>query len=417
MITESDCFYLSTENRQVHVVRVLALAVFLAVTCSIDVQSCLGGDDEREQIVRALRAGLSSEEPEIRRSAAYSLGELREASVIAIPDLIDAFKDDKVSVDAREALVKIGPRCVPPLLRIFSESTHAGQRREIAVAVGDIRPSSEKGAIFLGDLLRDADEKVRLAAAMGLWDYGAKSKAALPALMDALDDSNSEVVEWTLSAIEKLKQDAEPAEQVVTAVLEREPTSRIAGNAADALGAMHASSSEAIAALALAVSKKNISAAKALGEIGAEAVEAVDELSDALASGERHLIIAAAESLGKIRKRPEIAVPALAKVAKEGASDEYSNEPIQALKALVEYGQDSRLAMKEMIELLEDKSASRRFYAARILGSIGPTAKPAVGKLLQMHLGDEDESIRDECERALKRIQSATETSTSERLP
>jgi HEAT repeat protein len=416
-MTKTNCFYVAWLHRQIDVDRCLVLAVFLVVTYLSDAHRCMGGDlrieYEREQIVRALQAGLSSEQPEVRRSAAFSLGELGEASLVAIPDLIDALKDDKVSYSARDALVKIGPRCVRPLLRTFSESTHVGQHREIAVAVGEIRPSSEEGATFLSDLLKDANENVRLAAVMGLWDYGAKMKVALPGLMEALDDSNSEVVEWSLTAIQYLKQDAASAEEVVTAVLTKEPNVRIGQNAADALGAMHASSPDAISALAFAVSKKNISAAKALGEIGAEAADAVDELSVALASGERHLIVAAADALGRIRQRPEIAVPALAKIAKEGNSDEYSNEFVPSLKALVEYGADADLAMPDMVELLEDKSASRRFYAARVLGKIGPSAKPAVGKLLQMHLWDEDESIRDECERALKRIQSATKTSTN----
>ena len=110
--------------------------------------------------VPALRDGLHSDEPVVRREALRALGKLRERASIdpqlVIPALLDSLKDADAPV------------------------------RQVAVTyLGIVRDRPTEEVAGLAGALGDSDPTVRQAAALALSSYGAEAESAVPALQKA----------------------------------------------------------------------------------------------------------------------------------------------------------------------------------------------------------------------------------------
>ncbi len=159
----------------------------------------------------------------------------------------------------------------------------------------------------IGNLVKEANAKKNA-------EVLAKAKAALPALIKAMQDSNSGVRDWAAYAASCLGPDAKPALPILVKLL-KDDVQQVALTAANALGSMKAEGKEAVPALIEAVTGEDPwlrwSAAVALGSIGPVAKEAVPALAKGVYDKEYIVRKGATEALGDLGPAAKEAVPTL----------------------------------------------------------------------------------------------------------
>jgi len=238
--------------------------------------------------------------------------------------------DPNVRAIAEAALVQETRRSLP-LLRRFLNSRNEDLHVRAFEMIQRIGPPAIP---LLVDLLRYQRVSIRRSAADALIDLAPHTQAIQPALRRALRDKDS----------------------------------RVAGDAARALGALGKNASPSVGALVKTLSHDDpyvrVYAAEALASIGPKAATATKELARALSDPIPGVRWAACEALASIGPAAESAVP-------------------------------------QLIEALNDEFLYVRIFAAGALGSIGPRAQSARETLTA---AANDPILRNEAEWALNRI-------------
>jgi HEAT repeat protein len=121
------------------------------------------------------------------------------------------------------------------------------------------------------------------------------------------------------------------------------------------------------------------SAAKSLGEAGAEARAAAPALAEAMRDKDRFVRRFAAEALGKIGADPKTAIPALVLALRDNAREVQQ----AAARALGSLGPNALPALRAALANAELDTAVRA-RAAESLGNIGPAAKSAIPDLISV---------------------------------
>ncbi|MFQ5796483.1 MAG: HEAT repeat domain-containing protein [Candidatus Bipolaricaulia bacterium] len=155
--------------------------------------------------------------------------------------------------------------------------------------------------------------------------------------------------------------------------------------------AAHAAQDQEIGRLIEALQDENFrvrfAAAKALGEMGLDAQDAIPALVEALGDEVVYVRYGVTVALGGIGSA---AVPALA----NALQNEDKLVRFHAAAALVMIGPDARDAIPSLTEALRDESEGVRFTSAFVLGKIGPDAHDAVPGLIEVLRGDVDWRVR-----------------------
>ncbi|MEO2049316.1 MAG: HEAT repeat domain-containing protein [Pirellulales bacterium] len=121
-----------------------------------------------DELLKALLQATHDSDREVKRTAAYELGEIGSAAQDAIPRLFVMIEDDSDRYAARAAVAKIGPRDVSLLIeKMKNESPFV--RRTACDALNDLGPDAMPALAFLEERL--ADEPLRVKASKGQ-DYG-----------------------------------------------------------------------------------------------------------------------------------------------------------------------------------------------------------------------------------------------------
>lgn len=255
-----------------------------------------------------LSAVLVDGDPDVRRGAAYALGEIRPDDRETILQLANLLSDPNraVRVEAAHALGKIGQAAAPAVPHLLKA-------------------------------LKDKDPLVRRMAAQSLGEIGADPPQVIQELMVLRSDADPEVRRAAINAIEKF--DPGDALPFLTRVIEQ-------------LKDQDADSREA--------------AARIVGSIGYDAGPATNELTPLLKDKEFRVRLAAAQALGKIGPRAANSVPALANALGD------SEYPVRAhaAKALGEIGAASKEAVPRLTMLLKDPDRDVRTFAAKALAQI-----------------------------------------------
>jgi HEAT repeat protein len=171
---------------------------------------------------------------------------------------------------AVKSLAAMGLRVVPALIEATGND-HAEVRRGTSQALHKIGPAIIP---FLIKALRNDNASVREAAARGLYGFAPKAQTAIPALTDAIQDSDAFVRQWVATALENMARHFGPTLKVaapgLTALLTDEDF-MVREWAAHALGSIGDAAVPVIAALEKALEDENTSvkeaAASALREI------------------------------------------------------------------------------------------------------------------------------------------------------
>lgn len=144
-------------------------------------------NDETDYLIE----NLSSDDPLIRKDAAFSLGDIGDPK--AVDPLIGALKDDDADVrsEAANALRKIkDPKAVEPLIQTLKDADPY-VRYEAVAALGEINDT--KAVDPLIEALKDEDPAIRDKAVAALGEIG--DERCVDPLILTLEDNDSDVRE------------------------------------------------------------------------------------------------------------------------------------------------------------------------------------------------------------------------------
>ena len=221
--------------------------------------------------------------------------------------------------------------------------------------------------------LKTDDPNVRMKTANELGFMRTNAAKAVPALVDALEDSYEPV---RRNAIYALGAIGEPAVESLAGALgsekeafDMEPILHIC-DAAHGLAATGASETVPALIAALQDERENVraSAAYALGEMGPVAAEAVDGLIALLTDESEEVRRHATSALGMIKVPVSKTVPALVEVLEDRADTDLG---FFAAQALTRIGPDATEAVPALREALMSESAYVRGFSSEALGRIG----------------------------------------------
>ena len=273
----------------------------------------MGRDDLRNEIIEALvrhgsatidllRAQLTAEDIEVRRSAVVALGRIGDSSVT--PSLVNTLNEEALAIDAANALAQIGDeRAVDGLLNLIG-SDDASIRQAATSALNSVMPPSMSKRII--PLLNDPDPNVRESAVKIAGYFGYPEAAG--ALVDLSRDENERV---RCAAIEHLPyvEDERVLGVLFHAIKGETPKARAA--AARALGIMDGP--QVVEQLIEALGDEDVwvryFGARALGRRRSE--ESVEALEKVIEKEKfNHVRIAALDSLGQIGGQRSAAIVA-----------------------------------------------------------------------------------------------------------
>lgn len=165
--------------------------------------------------VPALTGTLEDPDPELRREALFALGAIGPAAATATAEITKRLSDDEEKMEVKHAacfaLGSIGPaaKVALPELRRQLESDDEFQRVASVWAYLKILPDDAemqvKAVPYLVEALANDRQTVRVEAAYMLGELASKARDAVPALKQALEDSNANVREAAATALKKIK--------------------------------------------------------------------------------------------------------------------------------------------------------------------------------------------------------------------
>lgn len=290
-------------------------------------------------------------------------------------------------------------------------------RVQAAEALKQLRPTGKAIAIELGVALNDPDEELKLSAALALWrieknasalkvmskllrstdskireraalelggEFGADAKAAVPDLVKRLFDVRSSVRSTAAEALGRIGPGARDATGPLLAVLDGDEPPFVQSAAIEALGRIEPNEKEAV----VAVLKQKLEhpaplvrahAALALVVV-ADDKAGQNEAVRGLTSRSHYVRITAAEALWKINKDGR-AVALLVRALEESnlSGTESENERYMAARALGRIGADAKVAVPELLKLIDARDEAVASAARTALKAIDPEAAKKAG--------------------------------------
>ncbi|MEG4493943.1 HEAT repeat domain-containing protein, partial [Microcoleus sp. D3_18_C4] len=327
------------------------------------------GEARSDEAIPELLKLVEHSDSDVRRMAAYALGNIGDAQ--AIPGLLKLVEDSDSHVrrSAADALGAIGDeQAIPGLLKLVEDSdSHV--RRSAADALGAI--GDEQAIPGLLKLVEHSDSDVRRRAADALGAIG--DEQAIPGLLKLVEHSDSDVRRRAANVLGKIGD-----EQAIPGLLKlvEHSDSHVRSMAADALSKI--GDKAAIPGLLKLVKDSNSyvrsKAVDPLGKIGDKA--AIAELLKLVKDSDYYVRRSAADTLGKIGDKA--AIPGLLKLVENSDYDVRKS----AADALGEIG--DKAAIPGLLKLIEDSDSFVGCSAADALGKIGDKAAiPGLLKLVE----------------------------------
>jgi HEAT repeat protein/DNA-directed RNA polymerase subunit RPC12/RpoP len=316
------------------------------------------GHDAGVALPELLRAAKDSD-PGLRRNAIRSLGTLgSESRDTVFPVLKDRLSDDDHDVRAAAAEALTGKAFLSkdsmPILLEMLKSQDPEPRALAAHAIGRLGHAAASAVPALAELVSGSDFEVRKAVIEALGDQRSDAKGAVGALTTALGDSDVNIRELACKALAKIGPDAKSAGPAVAHLLETE-----------------------------SLEGKRL-AMRTLGKIGADDSESIDALKTVAKSVDFELQLVAISALGDIGPAAKSAAPDLLMEVMQTRYTEIRQKTVHALAKIIKGPKVVNEMMPTLKRAVAADSIGVRLGAVKVIGEIGPDAKAARTRLLQL---------------------------------
>jgi HEAT repeat protein len=378
------------------------------------------GPDARAA-AQPLEVALGDSDTQVRLRAAQALWALGPPAKAQVPRLLESLKDKdaRVRIFTANALWTIARQKegVPVLCETLKSNDLLLRQLSVKSLYNIAKDAKLAGTATIAnavpaliDALKDSDSDVRGIAAWTLGAIGKEAKAALPMLVDSLKHKDAtfraEVAHALATVGQDLKADAkDPVVAALKAALQdRDNTVRIF--AAQSLWAIERNAATVWPTL-LKVLREDpdrgvrAKAAFGLGVLGAKAKPAVPALNAALKDPNPLLRLASTSALGKIGQAARVSYPTLDQLAKDEKQPEIKRAAAEAMKKI---GQPTKSDVPELIGALEDNDPDYRAAAVVCLWMLFRDARDAVVPLSKVLIDDQDETVRGHAAFALAAI-------------
>lgn len=387
------------------------------------------------QVLDTLVRLLSDPEPEVRDSAAWSLGNIGYEAGSTVPHLLDMLRNSTGRLRERAAIALgnigvPGNPAIPDLIEMLDHPDPEVQDTA-AYSLGRVGEGSERAARALADALEAPSDKLRKEAAESLALIGEVGRVAIPKLLAIVRSGKGR--EWgeVVNALEALEADPDQFAAALAANLSHEDKSvrtRSLEMLAGLGSAASVATAEASRAVATAPSDELQQLLRMLAATGSE--QTVDltlaQRIERSRGGERDDLFHAASELGiqlprvaalledAVRKAHADWYDTYAEQLRVIAADRDSavlaiasrlSDPDWAVRSdaaeqLIEWHSEGVAAVPALIKALSDSRPDVRSDVADALGSIGPGAAAAIPALVEA-TRDEFGSVRVAAEDAL----------------
>lgn len=379
------------------------------------------------QAIRILVEALGDERAHIRTDAAQALAGVGAAAVEPLSRVLRSrTATNTTRIVACEALARIGPEAqmATPALLALGTSPNAEVLVAVAEALATVGVEDPMALTLLSQLAKHSEPRVRVAAVSALGAFGEKASAHVGLLTELLRDEQVLVRQAAAEALALLGPAAREAVPALDAAL------------ADAQGTVTIRAAEALAqigsAAVPAVVKRLREASYAplaleiLRRMGPEATSATAELVRLLAEPGMLPLQEICLTLSAIHPDPQMAGPALIKLARDAAESTVraaaiyalgriedrqalnvvtqaveSDDPLVRLAAtwaLVQLDPQNpdyvKNAVPRLTAALERPEPRIRLQAARTLGQLGAAARAAIPALQKRVAEDPELEVR-----------------------
>ncbi|HLX64985.1 MAG TPA: DUF2950 family protein [Planctomycetota bacterium] len=342
-------------------------------------------DPDQETAIAAAIALAAMNEPEPSAARLYVLALRREGDAHMLAD---------------SALKRIGPPAVDALKSDLLDKApdHRYIRRDAAATLERLGESARPAIPTLIEALADKDTEIQNGAALALLKLNAAPLEASSALLRLMRDSN-EIRPRALAAFERM---GERAADIPLAILKDEkdaPTRREAARVLARLAPRFAHTPEKLAA-GLGDQDETVRTLllEALSTCGAENKTLLPLFKSALHDKAYGVQLLAVKTLSEMRGELE-AIVALADVRVHEPKSQVRNEVSRAVLAA---GPDALAALPLLREALKSNDVSSRDWASQVIEKIGPPAADAIPELIEFLINSKD--YRSETARVLGKM-------------
>ncbi len=386
---------------------------------AIDTLGLMG--DEAADAVQALTGLLKDKSAALRGHAAQSLGEIGAPAKSAVPALMSLLHDpeDAVRREAVEAVRRIrpGPEVALPLFIKQMEIASPGARMSVLSALAEEGKAAVPDLI---NALKNEDAAYWACLVLG--EIGPDAGAAVPALVETLKDKRPGVRREAILALAAIGEASAPAVPALAESLDCEincvPATYALGSIGEVPGDVEARIKKNARSSDKILSTVSIWALAKMHPDDEDLVrKTVRCLAGFLKAEDVHHRRAAAEALVDLDPDPKIARPILKK-AMDDASPEVLDAVMDVMAGLGEkvvprliealnvkearmraaaiiarIGPPAKAAVPALVDALGDESSETRNEVLFALGAIGPEAKGAVPAITKA-LRDPDMNVR-----------------------
>jgi len=315
-----------------------------------------------------------------------------------------------VRLDALEAIGNLGTKAKQARAVVLDSlgDTDSNVRSVAAEIIKGVYKSDPEIVGLLVGLLGSKDELKRVGASTALCELGVAAKAALPSLLERMNDQN-ETSSVRLAAALAAKE-MKPEDDVFTPML--------------------------LSLLNSADKHVRLQTVEVIGTLGEVAQKSAPRVIELLGDSDPEVKMSAMQSLGRISPDPHAAVPVLIAALQGidgsmfaarglGLMGTAARDAIPALISALEYQDDNTRAeaavalgrigvqtkdvLPALVRTLSDKSYEVRRSAVCALGELGPAAAPAVPALNKMSTREQASTVQYAIGQALPKIGPAAQ--------
>ncbi len=283
-------------------------------------------------------------------------------------------------------LIEIGAPALDAL-RHAAASMDPEIARRAASCIPDIKRNER--AMALADGLRGKSAKERCGAADSLYEMGPGACKAIPALIAALNDEESEVRVRVVYALGAIGPAAEPALlSLIRLLKDKKAGDEVRWPVAMNLAKFGPNARQAVPVLLEILETEDalmkIGAIDALGNLGQDDPRVVPALIKALDHPHSSVHRGAAGALARLAREPDKAVSVLMRfIAKHKAEPELSDSRAYVIRLLGRFRSRAKPAVAMLVEIAKDEKehSDVRENAVEALGRIGRDAREALPAL------------------------------------